>query len=152
MAKFLYRMQNILDIKYKLEDAAKQEYAEARSRLNAEEEKLEALNDRRQGYYMDYQSAIQGKLDFLEIDECSNAMDVIDDMILTQTEMVRKRSRELEQARIKLNQVMQERKMHEKLKEKKFDEFIEELNIQENKETDEVVSYQFNSSGNNTEG
>lgn len=29
-AKFIYRMQNILNIKYKLEESAKQEYAEAR--------------------------------------------------------------------------------------------------------------------------
>jgi flagellar FliJ protein len=42
---------------------------------------------------------------------------------------------------------MQERKMHEKLKEKQFDEFLVELNASENKETDEVVSYQYNSSG-----
>lgn len=151
MAKFLYRMQNILDIKYKLEDAAKQEYAEARRRLNEEEDKLQALNGRRHIYYLNYKAALQGKLDFLEIEECSNAVDVIEQMIAAQMEAVRKCSRELEQARLKLNQVMQERKMHEKLKEKKFDEFLEELNSQENKEVDEVVSYQFNGSGDNTE-
>lgn len=33
MAKFIYRMQNILNIKYKLEESAKQEYAEARQAL-----------------------------------------------------------------------------------------------------------------------
>ncbi len=34
MAKFFYRMQNILDIKYKLEEQAKQEYMAVRVRLN----------------------------------------------------------------------------------------------------------------------
>lgn len=43
MAKFIYRMQNILNIKYKLEESAKQEYAEARQALAAEEQKLDAL-------------------------------------------------------------------------------------------------------------
>ena len=43
MAKFIYRMQNILNIKYKLEESAKQEYAEARQALVAEEQKLDAL-------------------------------------------------------------------------------------------------------------
>ena len=66
-------------------------------------------------------------------------------MIAMQLEMVRKRSKELEQARQKLNTVMQERKMHEKLKEKKFDEFIVELNAQENKEVDELISYKYGS-------
>ncbi|MBE5944814.1 MAG: flagellar export protein FliJ [Lachnospiraceae bacterium] len=152
MAKFLYRMQNILDIKYKLEDSAKQEYAEARMRLNVEEEKLEALRTRKEEYYQEYQMAIKGDLDFLKIDELANAMDIMDEMIKAQLEMVRKRSKELEQARAKLNQLMQERKMHEKLKEKQFDEFVAEINSQENKETDEVVSYQYNNSEGELEG
>mgnify|MGYP000037809006 CR=1 FL=1 len=46
MAKFIYRMQNILNIKYKLEESAKQEYAEARQALVAEEQKLDALKKR----------------------------------------------------------------------------------------------------------
>lgn len=33
--------------------------------------------------------------------------------------------------------------MHEKLKEKKFDEFKQELNATEKRETDEVAGYQF---------
>lgn len=45
MAKFIYRMQNILNIKYKLEESAKQEYAEARQALVAEEQKLDALKN-----------------------------------------------------------------------------------------------------------
>ena len=40
--------------------------------------------------------------------------------------------------------------MHEKLKENKFEEFKQEINAQEAKETDQVVSYQFNSK--DTEG
>ncbi len=151
MAKFFYRMQNILDIKYKLEESAKQEYAEARIRLNEEEEKLEALKKRKNEYYIQYQNAIQGNLDFLKIEELANAMDIMDEMIALQNEMVRKRNKELEQARAKLNRVMQERKMHEKLKEKQFDEFVVELNAQENKETDEVVSYQYNNSESESE-
>lgn len=151
MAKFFYRMQNILDIKYKLEESARQEYAEARRRLTIEEEKLEALKERLRGYIADYQEAINGKLDFLEIAECSNSIDIMEEMILLQEEEVKKKSKELEKARVALNQVMQERKMHEKLKEKKFDEFIVELNSQENKEIDEVVSYQYNEGSANAE-
>ena len=38
---------------------------------------------------------------------------------------------------------MIERKTHEKLKEKAYNEFLEELSAQEDKEIDELVSYQF---------
>ena len=144
MAKFLYRMQNILDIKYKLEEAAKQEYAEAVRVLAIEEEKLGLLEQRRYGYYLDYNDSIKGRLDFVKIDECGNAMDIMDEMILAQNEVIREKSKEVEKARHKLNTVMQERKMHEKLKENKFEEFKQEINEAEAKETDQVVSYQFN--------
>ena len=40
MARFIYRMQNILDIKYKLEEQAKQNYMAVRARLNEAEERL----------------------------------------------------------------------------------------------------------------
>lgn len=147
MAKFFYPMQNILDIKLQLEDVAKQEYANAQTALNIEEQKLTVLRERRRTYMLEYSEAISGKLDFLKIDACGNAIDVMDDMIATQLEIVRIKSRELEKARQKLNELMQERKMHERLKEKKFEEFLVEQSAQESKETDEVVSYRFNSKG-----
>lgn len=143
MAKFFYSMQNILDIKLKLEETAKQEYSEARMRLSAEEEKLALLEERRDSYYREYQEALQGNLDFLKIEECRYSLDIMGDMIIKQNDVIKQRSKELELVRQKLNQVMQERKMHEKLKEKQFDTFKYEINAQENKETDEVAGYQF---------
>jgi len=137
-------MQNILDIKYKLEDTAKQEYAHARHMLNIEEDKLSAIRYRKSEYEEIYSSLLMGNLDFAKIQETVNAIYILDIKIDEQTEIVRKRSKELEKARIKLSQVMQERKMHEKLKEKQFEEFVQEINYQEKKETDQVVSYQFN--------
>ena len=144
MAKFTYNMQNILDIKYKLEDSAKQEYADASRALFVEEEKLEKLHIRKNSYYQEYQDAISGKLDFKYIDECGNAIDIMDMMIEQQNGVVKQKSKELEMVRQKLNQAMQERKMHEKLKEKQFEEFKHELSQNENKENDEVASYKFN--------
>ena len=40
MAKFIYRMQSILDVKLKMEEQARMEFASARMRLDEEEEKL----------------------------------------------------------------------------------------------------------------
>ena len=50
MAKFIYRMQSILDIKEKMVDQAKMEFAAARMRLNEEEEKLQNLILRKTAY------------------------------------------------------------------------------------------------------
>ena len=47
MAKFTYRMQNILNIKYKLETQAKTAFSIAAAKLDLEEEKLEGLRHRK---------------------------------------------------------------------------------------------------------
>ena len=44
-----------------------------------------------------------------------------------------------------LKNLMIERKTHEKLKENKFEEFVKEVNDEENKVTDELVSFKYNS-------
>ena len=49
MAVFRYKMQGILDIKEKLENKAKQEFAEANMRLDAEKKKLDELTKEREG-------------------------------------------------------------------------------------------------------
>lgn len=143
MAKFQYRMQNILDIKYKLEDTAKQEFADALLRLREEEDKQQQMITRRDGYAAEYDAMLVGRLDFLAMEQCANAVDIMNEKISEQDNVIRNRSKELEQYRQKLNQVMQERKMHETLKEKQFEEFQRELSMQEVKEIDEVVSYQY---------
>ncbi len=50
MAKFTYRMQNILDIKVKMENQAKIAYAMANRKLAEEQEKLQEILLRRAGY------------------------------------------------------------------------------------------------------
>ena len=47
MSKFIYRMQNILNVKYKLEDQAKTEFMMANRTLQEEENKLEILEKRK---------------------------------------------------------------------------------------------------------
>ena len=54
----------------------------------------------------------------------------------------------VEAARLRLNQVMVERKTHEKLKEKAFDEFKQEISYAENREIDELVSYTYHENKN----
>ena len=151
MAKFIYRMQNILDIKYKLEETEKQNFAAALQRLRNEEEKLQHLVMRRDRYASLYEQLLVGKLDFFFIVQCANAIDFLNEKITDQEQVIRNRSKELEQARQKLNQVIQERKMHEKLKEKQFEQFLQELSMQEIKEIDEVVSYQYGQGKTGTE-
>lgn len=144
MAKFIYRMENILNIKYKMEEQAKQEYMVVRMRLNEAEEELEGLKKRKNDYFDLYRKLVSEKLEVLEIEECKEAIIIIDEYINAQKQVVKSIEAELEAAILKMNLAMQERKIHEKLKENQFEVFLQELNQEEMKEVDELISYQYN--------
>ena len=67
----------------------------------------------------------------------------MDDLILTQEDRVDEALLRVEQARAKLQEVMQDRKMHEKLKEKAFEQFMGEEKAAEGKAVDELTSYTY---------
>lgn len=144
MAKFIYRMENILNIKYKMEEQAKQEYMTVRMRLNEAEEELERLKRRKDGYFDTYRQLVSEKLKVLEIEQCKEAIIMMDEYIAAQKQVVKSIELELEAAIRKMNEAMQERKIHEKLKENQFEIFLQELNQEEMKEIDQLVSYQYN--------
>lgn len=144
MAKFIYRMQGVLDIKYKLEEQAKQQYMNAQSRLNDAQEELDRLFERKNGYMEQYAQLLTQRLDVLELDSCKNAILIMDEYIVNQQQVIYRLQTDLDRAIDLLNEAMQERKIYEKLKEKQFEEFLIELNQEELKEIDELVSYQYN--------
>ena len=145
MAKFIYRMQNILNVKYKLEEQAKQEYADAQYAYQQEVDKLEAIKVRRLNYLEEMRGFAEGSVNVLELDRCNDAIFVLDGMIQEQKNKVFYAQVAVDRAREKLNEIMQERKTHEKLKEHQFENFLQELSSEEMKEIDQLVSYKYNS-------
>lgn len=143
MAKFRYRMQSILNIKLKMEEQAKMQFAQAQAKLNEEEEKLQKLINRKRLYETDLKEQLQSKLNLLKIEELQNAVMRMEEFIVLQKREVDKAARVVEKERQKLTEVMMERKSHEKLKENAFEEFMQELNSAEGKEIDELTSYTY---------
>ena len=141
MARFHYSMQSILDIKLKMETQAKQDVSAARAALDREEEFLQQLIDRKKGYEARAAQLLAGTLDVQKIEENKAAILSMEGFIQDQQARVKEAERRLEQARARLTEVMQERKTHENLKEKAFDQFMVEENRREGKEVDELTSY-----------
>lgn len=143
MAKFTYRMQNILDIKIKMESQAKIAYGIANKQLQEEQEKLQTIMIKRANYERKSRELVSGSLKLQEIRECRRAIDVMKSKQRTQMMTVHAAEKKLELARAELNRVIVERKTHEKLREKAFEEFRQELERAEGKEIDELVSYSY---------
>lgn len=141
MAKFIYKLQNVLSLKLKMEDQAKQEFSAARMALAEEEEKLEELKRKKQVYEERAKELLSGTLDVLEIESNKNALLVMEGFIANQNARVERARKVVEDARIKMTVAMQERKTQEILRERAFQEFLQEENRAESKAIDELTSY-----------
>ena len=147
MAKFAYRMQSILNIQYQLENQAKMELGRAQMWLLEEEEKLQGLIDRKEAYLEEGRRMRSDALSVNDLRDNRNAMLIMDEMIEVQRGQVALAEEAVEAARLKLQEIMQERKMHERLKEKAFDQFVKEENAAEGKAVDELTSYTYGQRG-----
>lgn len=141
MARFRYRMQNILDVKEKMESQARNEFAIANAKLAEEEEKLARLESRKLSYENELRALYSANLELLKINETQDAIDNLKERIIIQEGNVKQAAHNVDLAREKLTIAMQERKTHEKLKERQFEEFKQEEAAKESKEIDELVSF-----------
>ncbi len=142
MKKFLYQMQIILDLKYKIEEQEKNNYSIAKQRLNEEEEKLNSLQQRKLIYENELREMMLSRLLVTQIRRYEEAIETMKHLIVTQTQVVKKAQQVVDLAMAKLEFAMKERKIHEKLREKAFEEYVIEWNEEEKKEIDELVSFQ----------
>jgi flagellar FliJ protein len=144
MAKFVYRMQNILNMKQKLENQAKAAYGLADKKYQEEQAKLQELLVRKSGYDRRLKELMNGIINLEEVHHAKAASESMKVLIRRQMVEVHKAQLELEAARKQLIDVRKERKMHEKLREKAYDAYLVEENRREGKEVDQLVSYTYN--------
>ena len=137
-------MQNILDIKLKLESQAKIAYGIAEQEYRTQQQKLQELMVRRMRYEKQLKELMNGVMDIREINHAKSAVDSMKVLVRRQMMEVHRTEKALEKARNELNEIMQDRKMHEKLREKAFAEFQQELLAEEGKAIDGLVSYTYN--------
>lgn len=143
MAKFIYSMQNILNLKEKLEEQKKAAFGLAKSKLDEEQNKLDNLYMKKNHYQLQLIECFSSHLDLMNIKKNEEALKVVQIKIEQQCIVVKQAERQVELARIQLTEAMKERKTHEKLREKAFEAFKSEVLHEESKEVDELVSFKY---------
>lgn len=136
-------MQNILELKKKIEEQEKANFGMATARYNEEQQKLREIMIKQAGYERQLRELTVGEINIKEIKTCKSAIASMKVALRAQMIEVSKAQKAMENARKKLNSVMMERKMHEKLREHAFEEFLDEIDREESKITDELVSYTY---------
>jgi len=143
MSRFIYRMQNILNIKEKLEEQARMDFGVAMVRLMEEEEKLSRLQQRKANYMESARDSLRDTLSVRQIRENCEAILRMDEFMDLQRLEIRKAEDKAEQERQKLQISIQERKIQEKLRENAFEVFMGEEKARESREIDELTSYTY---------
>lgn len=151
MAKFVFSMENLLRIKIKFEDQAKAEYGIQMAILRQEEEKLQEMERRKEEMQEQLKEQVSAVLDLFRIRQLEDGVENIKYNMNLQKVVIANQQKKVELARKKLDEAMKERKTYEKLKEKAFEVFKQEVNAEEQKEIDELVSFRFGN-GKESEG
>lgn len=144
MARFRYRMQNILDIKIKLETQARNEFAQANLELEEEKEKLAELFRKNDALLEEARELrLKDSLSIRDIEDNKLSTELMKEAMRRQALAVNAAENRLEEKRLAMVQLMQDRKTHEILRQKAFDEFLMEEKAEESKQIDQLTSYTY---------
>lgn len=144
MARFRYRMQNILNVKVKLETQAKNEFAAANMELLEEQEKLTEM--------LAYNQELLEEGKQLRLKESLSIKDITDNKLSVENQKEKMKQQALrihaaeqkvEQKRAAMIELTRERKTHEILREAAFEEFLKEEKAEESKQIDQLTSYTY---------
>ncbi|MCR5278873.1 MAG: flagellar export protein FliJ [Lachnospiraceae bacterium] len=141
MARFRFRMQSVLDLKLRLEEQQKNAFAAAKKRLDEETDKLAALYARKEGYEQRGREQRAEALHIQDIIDNENAIIRMKEYIADQIAVIAKCEQQVEAERVKMVEMMKERKTYERLREKAFEQFIEDEKHEEGVINDEHNSY-----------
>lgn len=141
MPKFKYRMENILSINEKLEKQAQIRFNRAKETVRHENEVLQNLKTRKTSYENELKTLLSNNLDLMEIGNSKSYIQSMHHKVEWQEDNVKKSKTVMEKEREILTAYNIERKKHEKLKEKAWEEYKIEENKTEMKEIDELVTF-----------
>ena len=144
MAKFVFNMQGLLNIKEKLEEQSKTEYGKALNKLEEEKNILLNLENSKKQNIVSFREIINKGVKPNYIKNINQFISLIDKKIEQQVENINKAEEIVEQKRLVLLNAMKERKVLEALKEKEMENYFREELKKEQKIIDEIVSYKYN--------
>lgn len=144
---FKYQFETILNLKTRMEEMKKSELKIALARLEKEKSKLENLKKDKEKEYETLKEKQKEKFTSEDLRLFNNYMSALNNKINIQITVVAKEENKANKVREELIKVSKEKKMFEKLKEKKLEEYMHEYYAQEQQVTDNIVSFKYNVNG-----
>ena len=143
MMGYNFRLEKVLNYKETIEGFKKTEYGEIHQKLNKEEGILLDYTMYKENLIKDKNQSTR-KTSIGNLKLFNNYLKDISKNIETQEQIVDDTKVELEKVKEELMIAMQEKKSFEKLKEKDYEEFLDESKKSEEKIIDEIVTFNIN--------
>jgi flagellar FliJ protein len=141
MVKFKFELQPLLNVKTQLEDIKKNELGKAMHELELQKAALRCMYEDKERYIEEMREKSIQKTTVKTLVEYNAYIVFLNKKIVSQKENVNRAQDNVDRIRGELIVVVRERQMLEKLKDKKYELFLEEQLKNEQKLNDEIVSY-----------
>lgn len=142
---FKFRLQSVLEYKQRREDDEKRVLAQKLEMLAGEQAKLRSLEALRQQRQHELaEKSEKGLLNVEELKMYHEQQKKLAKEISAQNIKIQQAQAEVELQKQKLLAAVQERKTYEKIKEKHYQEYLAEVNLEEQKALDEIATTKFN--------
>ncbi|NLE02588.1 MAG: flagellar export protein FliJ [Fibrobacter sp.] len=141
VGKFVFRMQSLLDLKTQMEQSIKNELGRAIQEMERQKRILNGLIEEREVYIFNVNQMYEKSVTVAKLREYSTYISYLNDRVRVQQDNVIIARNNVDKYREKLIKAMQEKKMFDKLKEKKHEEYMKEQLKVEQKLNDEIVSF-----------
>ncbi len=140
MKPFRFRLERILRFKGQVEQQKKLILSERNEGLRQENNRLSDLTTKRQEHSRKYGRLFKGIIDINSLKTALSFLNKIKGDVVLQTKKVENSEKEVENAKLHLQDSMRDRKKFENLKDRKRREYDFEANREERKELDEFAS------------
>jgi flagellar FliJ protein len=144
MAKFVFRLQNVLNIKEKIEEQRKIELGNANQYLQQQKKLLQLFVIEKDKYISEFHKKNGKSVKAKDLATLNISIKYFRDKIVEQNNNVISAEEKVNLKREELKQAVVDKKTYEKLREKSYLNYMEELKVEENKIVDEIVSYKYN--------
>lgn len=144
---FKYQFETILNLKIRMEDMKKSELKVALNKLDEEKAKLAKLNQEKEDECNLIKEKQKGKFTVDDLKLFNNYIRALDKKIDYQKAIVEKEEKKVNKIREELIKVSKEKRMFEKLREKKLEEYMQEYYIKEQQVVDNIVNFKYNDNG-----
>ena len=143
MAKFNFKLQNILNMKLQMEEMHKNDLSKATKKYMEQKEVINTIEASIRESLREMKEAESDEIRIHDIISYRLYIENLKEKKVQEIKKLKKCENEMEICRNKLVQAVKERKMFESLREKEFDNFKIEIQKADDKVMDEIVSFKF---------